>query len=192
MDFKLIPEKYNKESNSNLATGFSGVAFYLTSKANLWLVLSLILLAGSVLGCFWAIGYRNDLVNEKEELASNVEALQNQRDLKLEADFTELKDKIDVLKNVWTTRLYLSRIFGMLEELALSQVSFVDLNADLSQMLIKLKVETADYNTLAKQFIVFKEDSRIEKADIRGISLEESGEISSEFSLEIDPSFLRR
>lgn len=192
MDFKLIPEKYNKDEDSKLATGFSGVGFYFSSKANLWLVLSLILLAGAVFGCFWAIGYRNDLANEKEGFASVVEALQNQRDLKLEADFIDLKDKIDVLKNVWTTRLYSSRIFGMLEESALSRVRFIDLRADLSQMIIKLKVETADYNTLAKQFIVFKEDSRIKKVDIAEISLGESGEINSEFSLEIDPSFLRR
>lgn len=192
MDLKLMPEKYKKKEGSESESGFSRFGAYLASKTNFWLVLSLVLLIGSVLIYFWLLGYKNDLIDKQNILTNNIEELQNQRDLELEANFMELKEKIDALKSVLKKRFYSSRILEMLEELTLANIRFIDLQADLSQMQLMLKVEAADYNTLAKQLIVFEEDLRIKKIDVSGIILDESGQISSEFLLEIVPEFLRR
>ena len=195
MDLKLIPEKYDKDKKSDKssglpAIGFSHIGAYLASKINFLLVLFLILLIGAALGYFWMLGYKNDLEDKKEALASNIKTLQNQRNMELETNFIRLKDKIDVLKVVLKKRLYPSRIFKMLEELALSKIRFVNLEADLSQASIILGIEAAGYNTLARQLIVFKDDPRIKKVNVSELSLDKSGKISSQFLLEIDTDFL--
>lgn len=191
MDLKLIPEKYNIKKNSETTAFFSQFSAYLVFKANFLLSLSLILLTGAVLGYFGILGYKNNLSDNKEVLASNMEALQKQRDLDLEANFMELKDGINVLKDVLKGRFYSSRIFGLLEDVTLANVRIVDLQADLSQMELVFQIEAMNYNTLAKQFIVFKEDARVKKADISEIALDELGRVNSRILLEINSDFLR-
>ncbi|MEA2113434.1 MAG: hypothetical protein U9P63_02130 [Patescibacteria group bacterium] len=191
---KLIPEKYKIKKGSRAQfslAGFSKLGNYLSLKDSLLMFLSLILLFGSVLAYFGLLGYKNSLIDKKEMAANKVEELQNQRDLKTEATFIELKKKINALKGLLKIHTYPSRIFQILEESALPQVRFIDLRADLPKRQLVLNAEAADYGVLAKQITIFKEDSRISKVDVSEISLDKSGYVSSKFLLEIDTALLR-
>jgi hypothetical protein len=196
MDIKLIPEKYKRTEESagesKLPTvGFSRLSSQLTAKANLWLVLSLSLLIMVILACFGLWGYQNSLIKEKETLESRITKLESQRDLELEANFMELKKGIENFKKILKIHIYPSQLFKMLEELTLPQVQFTDFSADLSQAKISLKVEAINYNTLAKQIVVFGGDSRIKKIELSEVSLDAAGRAGSNLEIELEPSFLR-
>ena len=190
---KLIPEKYKTKEESrvgSLLSGFSNLGDYLALKTGLLMVLSLTLLFGVVLAYFGLLGYKNSLTDEKDAVENNISVLHDQRNLETEVIFIKLKEKIDTLKSLLKIHIYPSRVFQMLEELALPQVRFVDLQADLSKMQLRLNAEMADYGVLAKQISVFEEDSKIDTVDISNINLNEFGRVETSFLLKIDPSFL--
>lgn len=155
------------------------------------MVLSLVLIFVAVLAYFGLLGYKNNLVDRKGVVEDGIKKLQEQRDLEMEANLVELKKKIEILKSVLKTRIYPSKIFQTLEELASTRVRFIDLQADLSKMQLILNTEAADYGALAEQITIFKEDSRINKVNVSEINLNKFGQVESRFLLEIDPAFLR-
>ena len=89
MDIKLMPEKYKRKEKQ--LTGLSATLLSrLITRANLWLMLSLIFLGLVALTYFGLWGYKNSLAKEKEDLESRFEELAGQRNLELEANFMEL------------------------------------------------------------------------------------------------------
>lgn len=194
MDIKLMPEKYQKKEVKGKAK-LPGADIFrlggrLAPKGNIWLVLSLSLLLVIVLIGSGLWGYQRTLTKEKEDLAKTVEDLNAQRDLDLETEFTALKEDIEDLKKILESRFYASKIFEMLEELALPQVQFIEFSADLSENKIDLKTEAIDYLILAKQAVIFEQDSRIDEVKFTDASLEKSGRVASYFKLELASGFL--
>ncbi len=193
MDIKIMPEKYKRKKEK--ATGFkmsaAGLLDKLTSKTNLWMILTVGFLLLVTLTYFGLTGYKSSLIEEKGNLEERLVELTNQRDLEKEVNFIELKTDIEDLKKVLEDRFYSSKIFEMLEEITLPRVQFTSFEADLSQAKLILRTEVVDYPTLAKQVIVFEQDSRIEKVDLSEVNLETSGRIVSNLRVELNPDFLR-
>lgn len=193
MDIKIMPEKYKRRKEAAVGFKVSAAGFLnkLTSKTNLWLALTIVFLLLVILIYFGLTGYKNNLIEEKGNLEERLVELTNQRYLETEVNFMELKTNIDDLRKVLENRLYSSKLFEMLEEITLPQVQFTGLEADLSQAKLILKTETVDYSTLAKQVVVFEQDSRIEKVDLSEVNLETYGRIVSDLRVELNPDFLR-
>lgn len=193
MDIKIMPEQYKRRKEAAVGFKVSAVGFLnkLTSKTNLWLALTIGFLLLVILIYFGLTGYKNSLIEEKVNSEERLAELTNQRDLEMEVNFMELKTGIEDLKKVLENRLYSSKLFEMLEEITLPRVQFTGLEADLSQAKLILKAEAADYPTLAKQIVVFEQDSRIEKVDLSEVNLETSGRIVSDLRVELNPDFLR-
>jgi len=189
MDIKLMPEKYKKRERP--LAGFPATLLgKLATRANFWLMLIVIFLGLVILSYFGLWGYKNSLVEENEDLERRFEELAGQRNLELEANFMELKESIENFKKFLGNRLYPSKLFEMLEELTLPQVQFIDLNTDFSQATLSLKTEAVDYQTLAKQVVVFEEDWRINKIELSEVNLEPSGRVSSDLEIKLNPDFL--
>ena len=193
MDIKIMPEKYKKRKEAAVGFKISATGFLskLTSKTNLWLILTVGFLLLVVLIYFGLTGYKNNLVEEQRDLEERLMELTNQRDLGMEDDFIELKTGIEDLRKILENRLYSSKLFEFLEEITLPQVQFTGLEVDLSQAKLSLKAEAVDYLTLAKQVVALEEDSRIEKTDLSEVNLETSGRIASNLRIELNPDFLR-
>jgi len=193
MDIKIMPEKYKRKKEATVGFEISVTGFLnkLTSKTNLWLVLTIGFLLLVILIYFGLTGYKNNLIEERGDLEERLIELTNQRDLGMEANFIELKTGIEDLRKVLENRLYSSKLFEFLEEITLPQVQFTSLEADLSQAKLNLKAEAVDYLTLAKQVVAFEQDSRIEKVDLSEVNLETSGRIVSDLRVELNPDFLR-
>lgn len=193
MDIKIMPEKYKRRKEAAVGFKMSATGFLskLISKTNLWLALTIGFLLLVVLIYFGLTGYKNSLIEEKGNLEERLTQLTGQRDLEMEVNFIELKTDIEDLRKVLENRFYSSKIFEMLEEITLPRVQFTGLEADLSQAKLNLKVEAVDYLTLAKQVVVFEQDSRIEKVDLSEVSLETSGRVGSHLRVELNPDFLR-
>ena len=193
MDIKIMPEKYKRKKETAVGFKISVAGFLnkLTLKTNLWLILTVGFLLLVVLIYFGLTGYKNSLIEEKGDLEERLVQLTGQRDLEMEANFMELKTGIEDLGKVLENRVYSSKLFEMLEEITLPRVQFTGLEADLSQAKLILKAEAVDYLTLAKQVVVFEQDSRIEKVDLSEVNLETSGRIVSDLRVELNPDFLR-
>ena len=189
MDIKLMPEKYKKREKP--LAGFPATLLgKLATQTNFWLMLIVIFLGLVILSYFGLWGYKNSLVEEKKDLERRFEELAGQRNLELEANFMELKESIENFKKFLGNRLYPSKLFEMLEELTLPRVQFIDLTADFSQATLSLKTETVDYQTLAKQVVVFEEDWRINKIEFSEVNLGPTGRVSSDLEIELNPDFL--
>ncbi len=189
-----MPEKYKKKGISSglklSGNGFSGFFSRFTFKASSWFTFSFILLIIIILICFGLWGYKINLDKDRETLAQQIEELEIQRDLDLESNFIELKEKIENFKKIIDKRIYSLNLLETFEELTLPWIQYNNFSADLTNLLVDLKVESDRYNSLAKQVIVFEEDSRIEDIVFSEVKLERSGLISSDLSLKLNSSFL--
>jgi len=181
MDIKLMPEKYKKKG---IGPGLMSPK-KLIGQGGLWFVLTSILLIGTVLISLGLWGYQMSLNKEKDNLIQKFEELQSQRDLELEANFMELKKGIKDFKNILDNRIYSLNILEIFEEITLPQVQYSELSADLTKLMISLKTEAANYNTLAKQVLVFEEDSRIDQVGFSKVNLEKSGSVGSNLLLKL-------
>jgi len=196
MDIKLMPEKYQKRNQSksglkSSVANFKQFGDQAVSRGNLWLTISIVILliAGSVYLGLWV--YERQLNQEKQELVTEIYELQAKRDLELEANFTELKKGIENLKKILKNRVYPSLVFKMFEELTLSQVQLSGFNGGFDDAEIIMQIEASNYNTLAKQVVVFEQDERVDKVELSEVSLDTSGRVSSNLTIEINPEFLR-
>lgn len=171
-------------------TGFSQPR-EVAPKRSFLTIISIGLLGTVILVWLGLWGYQNSLVKERNELIKRMEDLQNQRDLDLESNLTDLTKGIDNLKNILDTRIYSSYFFTMLEELTLPYVQFTKLNGDFSQAKLFLEVAAVDYKTLAKQIVVLEDDWRVKEIDLTSTELSDLGGITSNLEIELDPSFLR-
>ena len=190
-----MPEKYKQkgiggDSKKLPEVGLSKIFDRLTPKGDFWFTLSTVLLIIIILSCFGLWGYKINLSKEMDSLSQKFGELKDQRNLELEASFTELKGKIESFKSILAKRVYFLNALKMLEELTLTQVYYTDFGADLKMAAISLGIQAANYNILAKQVAVFEDDSRIEVVGFSKISLEKSGWVGSNLNLKLDPSFL--
>jgi hypothetical protein len=189
VDIKLMPEKYKKRTRVGSELKQSLFGFF-HARTNLWLILSSGLLIIVVLICFGLWGYKISLNKDKEVLAKKFEELQSQRNLDLEARFISLKKGIENFKIIFQDRVHPLNLFRMLEELTLPQVQFTNFDVDFSQFRLGLETKTVNYNSLAKQMVIFEQDSRIQKVDLSRLSLDSTGGVSFHLDLKLDPAFL--
>jgi len=192
MDIKLIPDKYKKKDkigikSKNLALGH--LSEEITSRNSILMILSIGFLIVVVLISLGLWRYQSNLIKNKVSLTERIENLQNQRNDDLESNFIELGKRIKGFEKILEHRIYLSKVFEMIEELTLSQVKFADMNIDLSENKFNLKTEASSYSVLAKQVLIFKEDPRIKNVDLSKAVLSTYGRVASELTLELDSSF---
>ncbi len=184
-----MPEKYKKRGIGG-GVNLGGDPLKAFKKAGLWLTLSIILSVGAALVCFGLWGYKISLNNNKEELTQKLEDLQGERDLELEGNFIELKETIENFEEILSQRVYLSNVFGMLEDITLSQVKYESFTINLSDSTLDLKTEATSYESLVKQVMAFREDSRIKEIIFSEATLEKGGFVGTTFNLEFEPSLL--
>lgn len=191
MDIKLMPKKYDQiQGAGKSSVALNGARFI--PKQESFVISSIILLIVVVLisaGLWW---YEYSLNKEKDNLNAKLQELANQRDLDLEANFTELKDGIDNLKKLLDNHIRSSGLFVMVEELSLPQVQFVSFGSDLLESTLSLDVKAASYNVFAKQVVVFQQDERIKNVTFSEVVMDDDGGVSSSLKLELDPNFLRQ
>ena len=191
MDIKLMPKKYDQARDTGKSSVVLSGAKFIPQK-EFFVISSIILLIVVVLisaGLWW---YEYDLNKEKDNLNTKLQGLADQRDLALEANFTELKDGIDNLKKLLDNHIRSSELFVMIEELSLPQVQFVGFTSDLLESILSLDVKAASYNIFAKQVVVFEQDQRIKKVTFSEVAMDDEGGVNSSLKLELDSNFLRQ
>lgn len=189
-NLKLMPEEYQKKESFIRGLSFSRLRT-IESLVNIWVVVSVILIAAVIAAYLGLYFYRNKLNGQKNDLDGQIAQLDAQRDLDMEANFTRLEKGISDLKKVLENRIYSSHLFKMLEELTLPTVWYNNLSIDFSKASLDLEVAADSYNTMAKQVVILENDSRIKKVDFSDVSLEKEGGVTSSFTIDLNPVFLR-
>ena len=203
-DIKLIPKKNDpkKEGESGFRLSSNGISgksvsenisrlskgITLNSGFLLWP--AVIFLLAAVLVCLGLFGYKMSLDKQKNGLIQKIDELNQTRDVAFEKNLMDLKDKIDSLKNILSNQAYSSDVFTLLEELVVPQVYFVSLSSDLAKMSISLNTMAFNVDSLVKQLVVFKNDSRIKKASLNSVSTDNSGQVNSAIELQLKSSIL--
>lgn len=180
-----MPGKYHKKNNK-----FNFFENNFSIDSNQLLMVSLSLLTLITIICFGLWGYKIYLSRDMEKSIIEAEDLQNQRDFEMEANFADLKIKIEDFKRISNVHVYPSKIFNILEELTIQQIKFIGFEANLLESTLILETESIDYATLAEQIVIFENDSRIKKVDFSGVRLNDSGRINSNLNIEINSDFL--
>lgn len=193
MDIKSIPEEYQEKKLGGFKLpmiNFSRLAG-LKPRPNLWLILSVSLLVLTILITLGLFGYKNNLIQQKAALETQIKELEEQRDLGLETKLIELEKNITALKKFLAIHIYPSKLFQILEEITLPQVQLTNFSTDLSTGKISLAAEAANYSTLAKQLMAFEQDTRIKKVEVSGINLGSGGQVDFNLEIEFDSQFLK-
>ncbi len=185
-----MPSKYSREQGGSETESTATVNKKLSSKSGVCLGFSLIILTAVLLVCFGIWGYQNNLSKEKEKLAEEIEQLQSQRDLNLESKLVNLKKGIENFKKLINKHIYFSNILRMFEELTLPQVAISGLSIDLSENSVSLRIDSVNYETLAKQIVTFEEDVRIKELDTSGVNMDSAGSVGSSLGIKLEPDFL--
>lgn len=193
-DIKLIPKKNDQKkegiSGKSISENISKLGKGITLNSGFLLWPSVIFLLAAVLVCLGLLGYKMSLDKQKNGLIQKVDELNQTRDVAFEKDLMDLKDKIDGLKNILSNQAYSSDVFTLLEELVVPQVYFASLSSDLAKMSISLNTMAFDVDSLVKQLVVFKNDSRIKKASLNSVNTDNSGQVNSTIELQLKSSIL--
>ncbi len=196
-DIKLMPGKYKKEQDQKNGEVVSNKGLKQIKEGFLGLIVgwSKILVAIFIVFALVSLGlwgYVLSLENKKEALSQKIEELQGQRNLALEEDFKEMKKGIDNLKTILADRLYSTQVFSMIEDLVLPDAYFKKAQIDLNEGKLNLEASVMNYTVLAKQILVFEEDDRVEKVDVSSANMDQAGQVSSDLSLDLNKSFLKK
>lgn len=191
MAIKLMPGEYTRQGGKKtVLTTAESLFGFLEPKANLLMVVSVILLLLSILASLGLWWYKTDINKQIGIVTSQIDELRLQRDPDLESKLMELDRNIKKLDEILEARIYPVNIFKILEDLALPEAYFSDFSVDLDESTISINVEALSYAKLAEQMVVFEKDPRISSFDFSGINLNDTGGAGSAFQLVIEPDLL--
>lgn len=135
------------------------------------------------------IYYKKFLESSLNNLTTQIEEIESQRDKDLEGKIYLAGQRLGTLKNVVNSHLYWTKVFTKLENRTVPTVWFSDFNArSLGEM--SLSGFTSNLLTLARQFVSFSEDQSIKEVSLSSIGKGEAGEINFSFELTFDPKTL--
>lgn len=186
MAIKLMPNEYQGRAKEGSFT------YILEPKANQILTVAggILLVCLLVWGGMW---WRKSNLTQKKSLAENkMTELQAKRDVKLEAMLIDLDESIKNLDNILKNRIYPINVLEVLEDLALPEVFFSGFQVDAQEASFNINVVALNYRILAEEMIVFKNDSRVKMVEFNSINLDNNGNASAAFHVELEPSLLRQ
>jgi len=182
VDINLIPREY-RERKEKFKTIFSK-----TGGAILALVILSLLFYG---GLFL---YQSKLKKNLESIRSEIDTLNNKRDVKIEKEIVDTDKRISLLKDLFQNHFYWSDLFKKIEELTIPEAYFSTAKFSFSLRKIEANLggETTTYTNLARQIINFQEEPLVERVQVSGISLDEKGRVKFNLSIIISKDILLR
>lgn len=162
----LLPKNYPKKK------GFQQTNLILNPLKK-WVIVVLILFIISVL---FAIGlkiYQRTLLSKINKIEKEIGNLEKQKDQTLVDNILVLEKKLIDLKQIFSSHIYSSKLFDLIEKITLPAVQWTDLSLDTKDNILNLEGRAVRWADIAKQIIAFeKEDLRV--ADVSKL-LDEKG-----------------
>lgn len=154
------------------------------SKGGLALIAAVAILYGGAY--FWQARLNKDLGG----LNGRLQAVIGQRDMALENRLSGLGMALETFKSVFTGHRYWSKVFDMLEQSTLSDITFVSFDGNAAADRISLKGRAPSYAVLAQQIKLFQDAPDVIEVTTSGINLNQKGYLDFSVMIVFDRSLL--
>lgn len=157
------------------------------------ILFSVLVFFGALSGWGGLYFYNMQLQKQTDEMDAQVSEIKNVKlsDRQKEIDkIKEASEKLDNFKGVLDGHIYTSNVFAAIEKLTLKTVYFYEFDLDSKKAALELKGVADSYDTFAKQFSHFKNQTgTIKKIDVESVSLTKNG-IEFSFDVILDKALL--
>lgn len=115
------------------------------------------------------------------ELERQIVELEGEEEKELEEEILFFGEKIRVFKEIFASHKISSNFLSLLESSSHQKVQLTRLNLATEKGLVNLEGKTESFQTLGEQFLIFRENEKMESLILSNISLDKEGKIN--FSL---------
>ena len=179
-DISLIPKDYKTKTKIKLT--FSKAGIFIGGL----IILSLLFYGGLLI-------YNGFLNKQFEQVQTQIEEANKQRDLEFEEEAVLLDKSLKGLKEILKNHLYWSNLLSKIENLTLSQVNFSKFSGQLNKnnsVDLIFSGKAPGYSLLAKQMVSFNEDGSVSSLDVSELSLGTKGGIEFELNINLPKDIL--
>lgn len=178
-----------------------GLGFFFKLSTALF-VLSLLLLGGSFV-------YKRSVEKEISSLSSSLERAKNVFDLQFISQMENLGRQIPIVKDVIATHRFTSRIFKLIEEATLKELSYSNFSysyqktsgqsspsfmkkgsEEEKEVIVSLDGKAKNYTSLVQQAGIFQKNSKISSFSFSNFFLTPEGNVTFSLNLKVNPVIL--
>ena len=139
---------------------------------------AILLVIISIGGFFFLESQISSLKEEKEELGRQIVELEGEEEKKLEEEILSFGEKIKVFKEIFANHKISSNFLFLLEDSCHQKVQLTSLNLAAENGLVSLQGKTESFQILGEQFLIFRENEKMENPILSNISLDREGKIN--------------
>jgi len=154
-----------------------------------FIALLLLLLSAGVFGGLYL--YKKSLQTEIDSAAASLELAKKAFDENLITELSRLNSSVNVAKILFNEHQATSKIFKLIGDLALKDVSFSNFNYNFSgkSAVVSMSGEAKSYASVAIQAKIFEESDFIDKVIFSGLSLKGAGKVNFNVEISFNPSY---
>jgi len=124
----------------------------------------------------------NKLNSKKVELEKKISELETPEIKRMKEELSQMEDRFLEIENLLNSHVFSSHFFPFLESQILKNIVLTSLNLNVSGKQAKVSGIAENFVALSKQYFLFKQSPKIEKAQITSVSITPEGKIGFEIS----------
>jgi Tfp pilus assembly protein PilN len=152
-------------------------------------VLFAVLVAGGWAGLNY---YKKSLDNKIAAVDSRIAELQSNENKESAQKIKQLQQNLKTVRPLLAGHIFSSAALELLEGLTLPQVRYDKFDLKTDGAIISLSGEAQTYNVLAKQIAILNSDKRIVGVETNKVALNQSGGVSFQLTISLDPSLFKK
>ena len=152
--------------------------------------LLLLLLSAGIFGGLYF--YKKSLQTEISSAIASLELAKKAFEENLITELSRLNSSVNVAKILFSQHQATSRIFKLIGDLALTDVSFSNFNYNFSgkSATVSMNGEAKSYASVAFQAKIFEESGFIDKVTFSGLGLKGAGKVNFNVDFSFNPSYV--
>lgn len=161
---------------------------------NIFLLVSIMILAVSVITAGAVFGYSKYLTSVIEVKTAALDQARNEIDREKVEDFIRLQQRFESGKGLLENHVVSSRFFTLLEESTLQNVKFDQMTLDIAEdrtASVELAGYARNFNTLASQSTTIAGVKEFKRSIFSDIRINTNGTVGFTLSADIDPDLMR-
>jgi hypothetical protein len=167
------------------------------SKTPLWqqimLSLSVVIIISTIVGYFVLDYFQKEKMREAKAIEDEISLIELSEGVELKNELFGKQNKINDFKVLLEDHADYSDLFPFLASICHPRVQFdgLEFSRKNSEYEVSLKSEAESYEALHQQILILKEEERIKKAEVSGISISKEGTVSFSLNLSLNPNLFK-
>ncbi len=161
---------------------------------SIFAVAALVLIGASIVLAGLVFGYELYLKQQKEEKTLDLKALQDSVEPQAVEELARLSQRLVISRELLNSHVAVSAIFNMLERDTVQDVSFDNFElrtAPSGDVEVLMEGTAIDFNSLAYQSVVFRDNPFLRNQIFADITVKEDGDVSFSFSGIVSSNLVR-